>query len=359
MQVPIQTAFVTGSSGLLGTNLVRLLIDRGVRVRALARSREKAVRQFGDVEGFDDRVEIVVGDMTNVASFAPRLSGCDVVFHTAAHFRDSYKGGSHRRELHRVNVLGTAELLKAAKSAGVARFVHTSSVAVLRGERGQVVDETMDRRLEDADDYYRSKILSEREVAAFLGAHPDFWACMILPGWMHGPYDLGPTSAGQTVLDYMRGNVPGIVPGSFAVVDARDVAQAMVSAAERGVRGARYLAAGRHMTLAELFEVLESVTGVAAPKRRIPAALLYAIAAGNELVARITGRPVLLSWASVRSLTSEAERSRYDHGRSERELGLSFRPVEETLADEVAWFRSAGLLPQESPTHAESRAHAV
>src|SRR5262249_34504760 len=135
----------------------------------------------------------------------------DAVFHTAAFFRDNYKGGSHARELHRINVAGTAELLRVAYAAGVRKFIHTSSIAVLNGPRHTAIDETMTRPLEDADDYYRSKILAEREVQRFLADHPDFWAAMVLPGWMHGPGDSGPTSAGQTVLDFANGRIPGDV----------------------------------------------------------------------------------------------------------------------------------------------------
>jgi dihydroflavonol-4-reductase len=89
----------------------------------------------------------------------------------------------------------------------------------------------------NADDYYRSKILSDREVLGFLERHPDMWAAMVLPGWMHGPGDAGPTSAGQTTLDFVKGNLPGVIPASFSLVDARDVAQAMMLAAEKGRRG--------------------------------------------------------------------------------------------------------------------------
>jgi dihydroflavonol-4-reductase len=86
----IQTAFVTGATGLLGNNLVRLLLSRGVRVKALARSREKAEKQFAELP-----VEVVIGDMTNVTGFAAQLQGVDVLFHTAAYFRDGFKGGRH------------------------------------------------------------------------------------------------------------------------------------------------------------------------------------------------------------------------------------------------------------------------
>src|SRR5436305_3304344 len=118
-------AFVTGATGLLGNNLVRLLIGKGVKVRALARSVEKARRQFGNLP-----VEIVQGDLDNVSGFAHALEAVDAVFHTAAFFRESYKGGRHWEKLHRINVVGTANLLSAAYKAGVRRFVHTSSIAV-------------------------------------------------------------------------------------------------------------------------------------------------------------------------------------------------------------------------------------
>src|SRR5262249_21871297 len=95
----ISIAFVTGATGLLGNNLVPLLVSRGVHVRALARSPRKAEQQFAGLP-----VEIVIGDMSNVASFAPKLRGVDVLFHTAAYFRDSYKGGTHRKALIDTNV---------------------------------------------------------------------------------------------------------------------------------------------------------------------------------------------------------------------------------------------------------------
>jgi len=339
----MQTAFVTGSTGLLGNNLVRLLAGRGVRVKALARSREKVAKQFAGIP-----VEVVEGDMLNVARFAPALAGCDTLFHTAAHFRDSYKGGKHWDRLHAINVEGTGHLLEAAYAAGIRRAVHTSSVAVLNGPPGQLINETMERREADADDYYRSKILADRKVHAFLDGHPGMFVAMVLPGWMFGPGDVGPTSSGQVVMDFARRKLPGRIPGSFSVVDARDVALHQIAALERGRSGERYLAAGRHMTMDDLFPLLAEASEVAAPTRRIPLTMLRALAAGYELYAGVTGRPVLVSRASVKLLAQEADRSHYDHAKSERELGCTFRPAAETLADTVAWYRANGSLPARS-----------
>ena len=336
---PIGTALVTGATGLLGNNLVRELVARGIRVKAVARSAEKARRQLADVP-----VEVVAGDLSEVSGFAEALTGVDTIFHTAAHFRDSYKGGKHWDELYRINVRGTEDLLARAYRAGVRQFVHASSIATVTGEPGALIHEEMRRDEKDADDYYRSKILSDRAVEQFLAQHKDFFANFVLPGWMFGPGDLGPTSSGQMVQDFVNGKLPGVVPGSFSVVDARDVAQAMIAAVERGGRGARYLAAGRHQTMAELMPRLEAVSGVKAPTRAIPMGVLYALGALSELWARVSGAPVLLSLATVKLMAQENDRSHYDHAKSERELGLRFRPVDETLADVVAYYRSAGIL---------------
>ena len=335
------SAFVTGATGLLGNNLVHSLAARGVRVTALVRSLDKARKQLRDVPN----LTVVAGDMLDVAGFAARLQNHDVLFHTAAHFRDSYRGGDHHTRLMTINVDGTRNLMAAAWKAGISRMVHTSSIAVLDGEPGSLIDETCLRSAARADDYYLSKIRAEHEVLNFLEEHHDFRAVLVLPGWMHGPGDLGPTSAGQIVRDFVRGKLPGIPPATFSIVDARDVAEAQIAAAQRGRSGERYLAAGRNMTMAELFAILQELSSVEAPKVRLPLAFLYVMAAAEELYARLTGRPVLLSLASVRLLAREGGRTRFDHRKSEQELGLSFRPVAETLRDEITWFRAAGILP--------------
>jgi dihydroflavonol-4-reductase len=338
------SAFVTGATGLLGSNLVRILVSRGLRVKALARSAEKARRQLAGLD-----VEIVEGDMTDVAAFAGQMSGCDVLFHTAAHFRDSYKGGNHWEALHRINVVATIDLFEAARAAGIRRILHTSSIATVTGPEGVLINEEMWRDEAQADDYYRSKIQSDRAVFAFIERHPDMDVRFVMPGWMHGPGDAGPTSAGQLVLDIAARKLPGIVDSAFSVVDARDVALAQIAALERGRRGERYLAAGCFMTMAEIVPLIGRIVGVPTPTRKLPTPVLFAIAFAMEGFARLTGRPVLLSLATARNVASEGRRTRFDHSKTERELGIRFRPVEETIADEVAWFRETGAIAS-SPT---------
>ncbi|MCE0461355.1 SDR family oxidoreductase [Pseudomonas uvaldensis] len=340
----MRNVFVTGATGLLGNNLVRELVARGCTVKALVRSRAKGEQQFSE---FPD-LEWVVGDMADVAAFAASLQGCDTVFHTAAFFRDNYKGGNHWEALEKINVDGTRDLLHHAYRAGIRRFVHTSSIAVLDGEPCSSIDETCLRADADADNYYRSKILADRVVLSFLDTYPDMHACMVLPGWMWGPGDIGPTSSGQLLKDVVNGKLPGLIPGSFSVVDARDVAWAMIAAARQGRRGERYLAAGRHITMRQLVPLLGRVAGVKTPDRQLPFPLLYTLAAVQELYARVTGKPILLSMATLRLMRREENRTCFNHLKSVQELDLSFRALEVTIADTVAWYREQGGLEKPS-----------
>jgi nucleoside-diphosphate-sugar epimerase len=207
-----------------------------------------------------------------------------------------------------------------------------------------VIDETMLRPENDGDDYYRSKILADKEVHSFLASHPDFFAVFVLPGWMHGPGDSGPTQAGQTTLDFVNRKLPGIPPGTVSVVDARDVALAMIASLEHGRRGERYLSAGRNMDMKGVFSELQEVTGVPAPRRTLPLFMLYIVAAIQELRARLTKAPALLSWATVRLMVRENGRSTFSDRKLREELGVQFRPVRETLRDEVTWYLDHGWI---------------
>jgi dihydroflavonol-4-reductase len=330
----MEYAFVTGATGLLGNNLVHALLKRNIKVKALVRSVEKARKQFGNLP-----VEFVEGDMLNVDAFSHALQGCDALFHTAAYFRDSYKGGKHWQKLYDTNVTGTERLLQAAYTAGIRRAVHTSSIAVLKGNKDELIDETMSRSESEADDYYLSKIQSEQKVQEFLLQHPDMFIAMVLPGWMFGPGDIGPTSSGQFLLDFVGMKLPGVLPGSFSVVDARDVAEHQLAAITRGRSGERYLAAGNHMNMKSIFQALASVSGVKAPERKIPLFMLRIIALIYEGYYRVTKKPVLISTSTVKLMEQEQGRTHFSHNKSLKELECKFRPVAETLTDTLDWYR--------------------
>ncbi|MGT2929282.1 SDR family oxidoreductase [Streptococcus dentasini] len=335
----IKHAFVTGATGLLGNNLVRALLKENIQVTALVRSMDKAQKQFGNLS-----IRFVQGDILNPENYKSHVSDCDSLFHTAAFFRDSHKGGKHWQELYDTNITGTINLLQTAYDAGIRQVVHTSSIAVLTGQPNQLIDETMSRSPDTKIEYYRSKILSENAAKDFLVRHPDLFLTFVLPGSMYGPGDMGPTSTGQMILNYMQQKLPGTIKASYSVVDARDVADIHIRAMKYGRKGERYLVAGQYMTMQELMNTLEAVTGIPAPKRYIPRPLLRTLATWNEIYHSITGKPVLVSKDLVDLLAKEYQRTHFDHTKTKKELGGYFRPVEETMLATIKWYRNHGYL---------------
>jgi dihydroflavonol-4-reductase len=335
-------AFVTGSTGLLGNALVRRLEADGHEVTALVRSREKADRVLGDTDA-----RIVVGDVLDVDAFADELRGQDVLFHAAAYFREYFGPGDHTAKLRAVNVDATVALLTAADEAGVGRAVYVSSTGTLgRKPDGSPGDESDRIEPTDTENYYfRSKILADRAVARFRRTH-DLPVVTVLPGVMMGPGDAAPTEMGRVVVDLVSGTLPALPDGGFQFVDARDVADAMVRAAERGEDGDRYVVAGRYYDLREFADLVERVSGVPAPRRVLPYRVGLAVGYASELAARVTGSDPLVTRTAVRTVN---ERVRVSSATAERELGVTFRPFEETLRDEVAWFRENGYVDAAKP----------
>lgn len=335
-------AFVTGSTGLLGNNLVRLLVEQGHEVKALVRSRKKAELSFSGLD-----VEVIEGDMLDIPGFAAAMEGCDVLFHTAAYFRDYYQPGDHWKALETINVQGTVALLTEAERRGIRQAIYTSSTTVLGAHTaGGVGDESAPPSEETQWNLYaKSKLLAEKAVYQFLQEH-SLPVVLILPGAMFGPGDIGPTSSGLLVQNFLERKLPGIIDGGFSVVDARDVAQAMLAAVEKGKSGERYAVAGNYFDMAKIFAKLEQVSGVPAPRRTIPYSVTLIIAWLSETIARLTRQSTLITVTSVR--TSHLKRH-VNSQKAMRELGITFRPFEETLRDEVAWYRTHNSVAMQGP----------
>ena len=325
--------FVTGATGLLGGNIVNALLAAGHAVRALARTPSKAAGLYvsGDVS-------VVQGDVTAIDGFAEQLAGCDLLVHAAAYFREYYAPGDHWDLLYRTNVDGSRDLLDAAARHGVAKVVYISTSGLIGPPAsGHVSDEsTPPGRRTHQNLYFRSKLLAEEAILEWCREHPTP-AVHILPGWMFGPGDTGPTGSGRMVLDFLARKLLGIPPGRVSVVDARDVADGVLRAAERGRAGERYIVAGRPATLLEISETLERVSGVPGPRLRLPYLPMLSFAYASKFFGRITGAPVLVTPEAIRTLQEGYDMS---SEKAVRELGVSFRPLEATLRDEVAWFRA-------------------
>ena len=332
-------AFVTGATGLLGSNLVRLLLAQGHSVKALARSAEKAERTLGDTAA-----QIVVGDMQDVPAFAAEMVDCDVLFHCAAYFREYYNAGEHWPLLQTINVDGVTQILEAAEQAGVKKAIHVSSSGVIGHENGRPGDETTPPNpIAYKNLYFKSKILAEEAVQNFLKTH-QMPVVLILPGWMMGPGDAAPTDAGQLILDLVHGDLPGLVGGGNPIVDARDVAQGMINAVENGKSGERYIIGGVYHSIQEVAQMVHQLTGVSVPNWTIPYPLAMALAWTMETIARLRGTETVMTVNGLRTLR---EGMRLNSQKAEHALNLSFRPLATTLADKIEWFAQNGYLKKQ------------
>jgi len=327
-------AFVTGSTGLLGNNLVRTLLQAGHEVWALARSKEKARRELGDTTA-----RIIVGDVRNVAEFAYDLRGTNVLFHTAAYFREYYNPGDHSNVVERTNVTGTMDLAQAAHAMGVGKMIYTSSAGIvgLQPDGSPGDEQTPPWPGVPTNLYLRSKVRAEQLLHEFSN-EKRFFTAAVLPSWMWGPHDLGPTPSGKLVFDAIAHKLPPMLPpGGSAVVDARDVAAGMLRVAEIGRSGERYILGGSFIELADIIASLARLTGAKPPQRRIPFAAILALATMSETWSRITGTTSPLSVDAIRLMNA---RLRVTSAKAEKELGVTFRPFNITLADAVAWTRT-------------------
>jgi dihydroflavonol-4-reductase len=327
-------AFVTGSTGLLGNNLVRALEARGYDVIGLVRSEDKAKRLLGDT-----RATFVKGDMRDVAAFAPKLDGCEAVFHTAAYFREYYQPGDHAEALDTINIQGTLKLMDEADRRGVRRFIHTSSGGTIGNKPdGSPGDEETPASPEQLRNlYFKSKVDGDAKIRDWKG-RKGMEVIEILPGWMWGPGDAAPTAAGRMAQDFVARKIPGVIDGGTCIVDARDVAQAMIAALEKGRAGEKYIVAGEFATLEDVLVGLEKASGVPAPKTRLPYPVVIAFALIQETLGKITGREVLVTREGVRTMHTK---HRMTSAKAQRELGATFRPLAETLRDVVRWNQNA------------------
>jgi dihydroflavonol-4-reductase len=324
---------VTGGTGFVGANVVRALLKRGDEVRALVRPRS-------DTQNLDSLdVELVAGDLRDRGSLEAALVGCDTVYHVAA----LYALWAHNpQEIYDSNVTGTVNLLDAAGQAGVGKIVYTSSVATI-GLPTDGTPGTEDVPLPPDDsvgDYKRSKYLAEQEVLKY--AQRGLPVVIVNPSFPVGAWDVKPTPSGQMIVNFLRGKIPAYVDTGLNVVDVEDVAIGHLLAAERGRIGERYILGHANLTLPELFLLLAHVSGMRAPRFRIPYGVAYLSACVSELVARtITHKPPFVTLSGVKL---SRKRMFFDASKAVRELGLPQTSAIEALRKAVQWFQQHGYV---------------
>jgi dihydroflavonol-4-reductase len=325
-------ALVTGATGFVGAAVARALISAGWQVQVLARSGSNRA----NLRRLDAQVS--EGDLADVASLELALAGCDALFHVAADYR---LGARDPEQLYLTNVEGTRNILSAARTAGVARIVYTSSVATIGiPSDGSPGDERAPVALNNMIGHYkRSKYLAEevaREAAAM-----GMSVVIVNPSTPVGPGDIKPTPTGQLVLDAASGRMPAYVDTGLNIVHVDDVAAGHLLAHERGKVGERYILGGEDMTLQTMLAQIAGLVGRKPPRIRLPYAAVLPIAYLAEGLAAVTGRSGRVTLEGVRM---SRKRMFFSSGKAISELGYHWRPPLEAFADAVHWFREQGLL---------------
>lgn len=325
-------ALVTGATGFVGSAVARALLDAGAHVRAL-------VRPGADRANLRTLpIETAIGDLGDSASLVEALCGCDVLFHVAADYR---LGALDPERLYWTNVAGTRNVLNAARRAGVARIVYTSSVATVGlpadGSPGQ--EDTPVELADMIGHYKRSKFLAEQVVRDFI--RDGLPVVIVNPSTPIGPGDLKPTPTGRVVVDAACGRTPAYVDTGLNVVHVDDVAIGHLRACERGRVGERYILGGENMTLREILGQVCRLSGRAPPRIRLPHAALLPIALVSEMRARACGRSARVTIEAVRMAR---KRMYFSSDKAVRELGYRWRAPQAAFEDALAWFRDRGAL---------------
>ncbi|UJP06247.1 MAG: NAD-dependent epimerase/dehydratase family protein [Nitrosomonas sp.] len=324
-------SLVTGATGFLGSAVMRCLLAAGHEVRVLVRpeSDRRNVQNF--------TVETIEGDLRDTASLKRAVQGCDSVFHVAADYRLWVPDPGTMSD---INVQGTRALIIAAHEAGVERIVYTSSVATL-GFNTDATPATEDTPVDPSfihGHYKRTKYQAEQMVRQLASDH-QLSLIIVNPSTPIGPYDVRPTPTGRIVIDTLTGRMPAYVDTGLNLAHVDDIAQGHLLAYQRGKPGERYILGGDNMTLLQILQTIDDITGIRRTRINIPISVMLPIAWVMEKCALITHAEPR---ATLDSIRMAQKMMFFSSTKAERELGYRHRPATDALRDAVAWFRENG-----------------
>ena len=322
-------AFVTGGSGFVGTNLIHLLLKEGFEVRAMVRS-TSVISQLKTLP-----VELAYTDL-NSSKLAFHLEGCDVLFHAAAHY--SLWRSDHDR-LFESNVLGTRNILAAAKSAGIRRTVYTSSVAAIgvKPDASPTTEAYQSKPEDLISAYKRSKYWAEQEIVNAVCKGQDI--VTVNPTSPIGPWDIKPTPTGEIILRFLRRQMPAFVDTGLNFIAIEDVCRGHLLALEKGKTGDRYILGHKNLSLQDFLHQLSNLTGLSAPRLKVPHWLPLGAAWVDERVLTQFGKVPSLAIDGVRM---SQQKMYYDASKAVKELGLPQTDLESSIVASIDWFRSSG-----------------
>jgi dihydroflavonol-4-reductase len=322
-------AFVTGGTGFVGFYVVKTLVERGLKVRALIRplSSASSVQRLKSLG-----VELATGDLLLPDSYGDALNGISYVFHCA---------GLHKiwmrdvKLLYKTNVDATRALLDAASKKGVEQFVYTSSIKTIGLSSYQKIsDEEVVYNLWDIDtEYGKTKYLGEKIL---LEADVKIPIKILNPSTVIGPGDETLTPMMRIISDFLQKKIKASINTSTGFVDAKDVGLAHFLALERARPRQRYILNAVNWTMDELFSLLSRYTRIPVPRLKVPYCLAYPVACASLALSAVTKKaPAVIP----RSLNIARKMPAYNGEKAAKELRLQYRDVRLSLKETVDWLQ--------------------
>lgn len=321
---------VTGATGFIGSHLVRRLARTEHKVRCLVRDPDRAGRLS------ESGAELAQGDVTDKASITRAMTGCDWVLNLANIYTFWVPD---KRAYRQVNVEGTRNVMDCALELKVSKVIHVSTYAIWAKCGVAPFNETTPISPVQVSEYARSKYEGDRTAREYL-EKKGLPLVMIYPGNVLGEGDNKPT--GQFVNDVIHGRQPVSVftDTVLTFVHVRDVAEAIVRAAEKPDSvGQKYIIANQQLPWGELAAMAANISGAKLPRLTLPGPLALITGAMLTLVADISRKPPLwgLSLDVARTLTLSLKA---DGSKAQRELGITYTPIQQAVEEAVASYKT-------------------
>jgi dihydroflavonol-4-reductase len=312
--------FLTGATGFIGGSVARQLRKRGDDVVCLVRSPEKAgkLTEIG--------CELVSGDLGDREAIRTGMEGCDGVIHAAAMYEVGIPE-SQRPAMYEANVVGTENVLGAARETEIAKIVYVSTCGAFGNTHHEIVDESYEHPGETFTSYYEQTKVEAHRVAKRMIA--DGLPCAIVqPGGVYGP---GDTSQLADLLEqFLAGKMP-LIPFpelGICLAHVEDTAAGIVLALDKGRLGETYVLAGPPTTMRDAIGILADISGKKAPKRAVPTVLMKALTPIGPLVGKMMGQP-----PNLRELITSADNVTFwaTNEKAVEELGFDPRSIEDGI----------------------------
>lgn len=325
-------ALVTGASGLLGGNVVRELIRRGIEVKIFVRS----LKEIPALKGL--KFEQYSGSLTSREDLFAAAQGCDIIVHTAA-ITDQWPTAYEHYEA--VNVKATIMLLEVVKQLHIKKMIYVSTANTFGyGTKEKPADELSEFRFFNYNSgYIMSKFLAQQHVLREI-EKSHLPVVIVNPAFMIGPYDSKPSS-GKIILMGLNKKIMLCPSGGKCFVDVRDAAVAVCNAITMGKDGECYLLANQNMSYWEFFEMLSVIREMPQTKILLPKFLILFIGMLGSLYEKLTGKPAKLNFTNARLLGLTLY---YNGNKAVEELQMPLTPVRKSVTDALNWFENNNMI---------------